>query len=778
MKRILFFALCLLVSHCIIAQHITPKEAQQIALQFVNENHQRTRTAPDARQVYQANYDNSSCYVFNVGKEDGFIIVSADNRTDKILGYTTKGSFQQKHIPEALQWWLNCYDEQIQALKKYPTTRAVAAETTERRRIEPLIKTKWDQGRPYNLSAPKIGALPTYTGCVATAMAQLLYYHQSPQTPVPSIPAYITASRDIDMPALKPTTFKWQDMRPIYKEDAEGDTAQAVAQLMLYCGQAVKMDFNTNGSGAYIDESVFSKYFGFTPGAREISRSDKTLSQWEQMIYDELKAGRPVLYTGGKISGSHAFVCDGYDGSGKFHINWGWGGMSDGFFKLSVLDPIAEGLGGILGAEGYTLSQTAVVHLRTDTTAITPQDEDIRMTVKEVYLYQTYDTRKSTSNVFRISHLTMDGYHLTSSMRSFELAWGLYQDNTLLSVLDSKSINNLTPDYTASTSWALEFGANLPDGIYQLRPLCRLKGDEAWQPCIDSDLHFVELKINGLRLYITMRNDAADKIKLNSINFRGKKTVNQPVEVALDITNEGRDNNPELYLFVNGQLTTGTASSIDPGKTGEVALSFIPYYAGKYRIRICRDRAGRRLLVSDTLTISQGKIAKLACMARITNANNETKVLQGTTLRCHLSITNQGTETYSAPILCRLYKVIDGFGYPVETWQEEIALEPNSAKGFDCEFKNLEDGEQYTVIVSYFTENKETDGEQTDVYTISTTTGIKGNGMEYTNSAKENISIFTLQGIRVKEVKRQELMSVMKKLPKGIYIVEGRKYQN
>lgn len=778
MKRILFLALCLLVSHSIIAQHITHKQAQQIALQFANDVHKQTRTASGERKVYQANCDNPSCYVFNVDKNDGFIIVSADNRTDKILGYTTKGNFQQKNIPQALQWWLDCYDEQIQALKKFPTTRAVTAETTERQRIEPLIKTKWDQGRPYNLSAPKIGTRATYTGCVATAMAQLLYYHKSPQATVPSIPAYVTGSRNIIMPELEPIRFKWQDMKPIYQEDAEGDTAQAVAQLMLYCGQAVKMDFNTNGSGAYVDESVFSRYFGFTPGAREMSRSDKTLLQWEKIIYDELKAGRPVLYTGGKISGSHAFICDGYDGNGKFHINWGWGGMSDGFFKLSVLDPIAEGLGGILGTGGYTLSQTAVVGLRTDTTAVIPQDEDIRMSVKEVYLYQTYDTRKSSANVFRISHLTMDCYNLTSTMRSFDLAWGLYQNNTLLSVLSSKSISNLTPEYKASTSWALEFGANLSDGIYQLRPLCRLKGEEVWQPCIGSDLHFVELKVNGLRLYITMHNDAADKIKLNSINFRGKMTVNLPVEVALDITNEGRENNPELYLFVNGRLTSGIASNIDPGKTGEVSLHFIPYHAGKYRIRICRDRTGRQILVSDTLTINKGKIAQLACMARVVNADNESKMLHGTTLRCHLSITNQGTETYSAPILCRLYKVIGGYGYPIDTWQEEITLEPDAAKGFDCEFKNLEDGEQYTVIVSYFTENKETDGEQTDVYTISTSTGIKENRMTSTNSTKEYISVFTLQGVRIKEVKRQELMTVLKELPKGIYIVEGRKYQN
>ena len=111
-----------------------------------------------------------------------------------------------------------------------------------------------------------------------------------------------------------------------------------------------------------------------------------------------------MLYTGGKVSGAHAFVCDGYDGNGYFHINWGWGGQSDGYFKLSILNPSDQGAGSSSGADGYTLSQTALLGLSTTPVIVEPETQDNRMTASEVWLYQKYDTRKNTSDNFNVTN--------------------------------------------------------------------------------------------------------------------------------------------------------------------------------------------------------------------------------------------------------------------------------------------------------------------------------------------------------------------------------------
>ena len=775
MNRTLFLFLLLFLCHGLSAKHVTSAKAQRMAIQFLQELKKDTRTTGRASDVTQVRYDSKSCYIFNVGRREGFVVVSTDDRMEQILGYSTTGHFDATSLLADLQWWLACYDEQMARLPLVPATRTVSHTNPTRARIEPLVSTRWDQGKPYNLKAPKVGNMLTYTGCVATAVAQLLYYHRCPAASTTAIPAYTTRTKRLPMPQLPATTFDWDKIRPIYGENETGESAEEVAKLMLYCGQAMKMDYNTDGSGAYVNEEVFSKYFGFATGTREVSRSAYTLVAWERLIYEELEARRPVLYTGGKVSGAHAFVCDGYDGNGYFHINWGWGGQSDGYFKLSILNPSDQGAGSSSGADGYTLSQTALLGLSTTPVIVEPETQDNRMTASEVWLYQKYDTRKKTSDNFNVTNLGLYTYNLTSEMKSFELNWALCKDDVQLQTFAFASIDNLKPEYRVSTNSNLSFGANLSDGMYRLIPVCRLKGETEWKPCIDSDLSFVELELKGLRLNIKLHNDDADKMKLNDLSFHGKLRVNHSVEVRLNVTNEGRVNNPELYLFVNGKLASGTGSSIDPGKTGDVSLHFTPSQAGTYRIRVCQTSTGRRLLASKEVTITAGKIAKLDLKATVTNANAATLMLNDKKMRCHVNVTNQGTEIDADPILCKLYKVVGEYGYGLQTKSQEVSLSVKETKGLDFEFDELEDGERYFLILNYISEDKSTGDLYSKIYTVSVTNGIS---TPNTIDAEQLLPVFNIQGERVASTKRSDINTLLDTLPRGIYIIEGHKYSN
>lgn len=313
-------------------------------------------------------------YVFDRGASEGFILVSGDDATRPILGYTDHGSFDYAALPGNMQEWLDDCAAQLQALRDNPSLAPVMADVPIHDAVEPLVKTKWNQGSPYNLTCPDFfGQGRSVTGCVATAMAQLLYYwHEQSVTEIQDeIPAYsiknahptygnllvegIPAGAEID----------WDNMLEVYNNNATMRQRMAVANLMHYCGVAVRMGYSPSGSGAYSSDvpDAFKNYFGYGSTVRFISKNDYTDLTWDRAIYKEVSEGRPVYLSGSNEGGGHAFVCDGYDGEGCFHINWGWGGGGpDGFYLLSVLNPGQQGIGG--SGDGYSNGQGAVIGIQ------------------------------------------------------------------------------------------------------------------------------------------------------------------------------------------------------------------------------------------------------------------------------------------------------------------------------------------------------------------------------------------------------------------------------
>ncbi len=262
-------------------------------------------------------------------------------------------------LPAAMQEWLGQMTFEAQLLQQGKALPHRAPHRAEY--VAPMLTTQWGQRLPFNLLTPEYDeGAHCATGCVATAMAQILKYWSAP-IETSEIPGYTTETLGLELEALPPTTFNYAIMNDNYEDMFDhSESAYEVAKLMRYCGQASEMDYDIN-SGAYTIGRYLADYFGFSSDYEDKDHITH-LIDWDELIYDELAAGRPVLYSGKKMSGAgHVFVVDGYH-DGYFHINWGWNGNSNGYFKLTLANPDDPDSAYLW--EGYRWLQRAVIGLQ------------------------------------------------------------------------------------------------------------------------------------------------------------------------------------------------------------------------------------------------------------------------------------------------------------------------------------------------------------------------------------------------------------------------------
>ena len=315
-------------------------------------------------------------YVFSMSEAGGFVIVSNDDRTLHILGFSETGVLDLENMPDEQRAWLQGYADEIAWLKLHDasiapmgTISGARAGSHEKETIEPLLTTTWAQRAPYNDLCPEYASgKRAVTGCVATAMAQVMNYHKWPVAATEAIPGY-QDGYGVYQTALEATTFNWGNMLDSYSGGETTEQNTAVATLMQYCGYSVEMNYgSTSGTNMFKVAPALKTYFGYNETTTYLSRSFYTNDKWEDIIYHELASNRPVIYGGQSTGGGHAFVCDGYRheyATDFFHINWGWGGKSDEYYVLSVLDPYSgQGTGGSSSNGGFYFGQEAIVGIQ------------------------------------------------------------------------------------------------------------------------------------------------------------------------------------------------------------------------------------------------------------------------------------------------------------------------------------------------------------------------------------------------------------------------------
>ena len=301
-------------------------------------------------------------YVYNQGAE-AFVLVSGDDRMPDILGYSTDGAFVAKGMPANLRAWLENYTAWADALQagrvaETASVQAVPANCPES--VAPLLGgISYDQTPPYNNLCPELDGEHCATGCMATAMATIMSYWKYPECGTGSH-SYTTETYGFPCSFdFANTTFDWETILPAYVEGEYTDEqAEAIATLMYACGVAVDMDYGPE-SGAYEYKLVTGmvEYFDFNPYVLLHNRVEYTTQEWMELVCSELSARRPIYYSGAdKDNTGHAFILDGYDRNGMVHVNWGWSGLSDGYFNIVMLNPNDQGVGGGSGS-GFAFRQ-------------------------------------------------------------------------------------------------------------------------------------------------------------------------------------------------------------------------------------------------------------------------------------------------------------------------------------------------------------------------------------------------------------------------------------
>lgn len=501
-------------------------------------------------------------YIFNVANGDGFIIVSADDKTIPILGYSTQADFNPNNIAPQTAKWLEGYKAEVRYIleNNITQTQEIATEWSDLKAakpvntisasVSPLIQTRWDQSPYYNALCPydNSAGQRTVSGCVATAMAQVMKFWQFP-TKGTGNHSYNHSSYGTLSANFGSTTYNWSSM-----PNRVTSSNTAVATLMYHCGVSVDMNYDVasnGGSGAYVisaqspvthcTEYALKTYFGYKNTLKGEQRSNYSQTQWLTLIKGELNGGRPVIYAGFGSGGGHAFVCDGYDNNDFLHFNWGWDGQYDGYFSVNALNPTGTGTGG--GTGGFNSGHQAVIGIEPPTGGGT--------TTLDMRLYSSMVVSPDPIKYNQAFSVTVNvaNYGTTSAQN--------FNGDFRMSVFNSN--NEFVADIGTKTAQTLEFNkyytnplvfstasiSALTPGTYKIGLYYKASSASTWTAFADGNYqNFVSVDVEGnntntLKLYapvtttptIIVRNQTFT-VDFDIANF-GSSTFNG--EVSVDI---------------------------------------------------------------------------------------------------------------------------------------------------------------------------------------------------------------------------------------------------
>ena len=433
-KTILTLAAVLLIGINAFADKVSSSKALSVAKTFMNAS-SATLVTTEADPAF---------YIFNI-TGGGWVIVSAEDSTTPVLAYSDSGSFRTENMPVNLQGWLGSVRNDIRKAReeKLVATAEVRAKWEEPVRIatrasagsKVLETASWDQLSPYNnylssyVTKSGRGVSGLYTGCVATAMAEVLRYHKWPEKGTGTLESYTTSSSNYSVKGYDlGHSYNWDNMPLTYGSSATTAQKNAVAQLMLDCGVMVQMDYGTSsagGSGAYAESIVpaLVEHMGYSKQAVHRYRSNYSVQKWMEMIEYEIDNNGPVLYGGSGDDGGHQFVCTGYDADNTMlYINWGWSGDNNGFYSLTLSIP---------GSYTFDEGQSAIFGLVPD---------------------RSGTSEYGTSEISMINY-TFDDY--PDAVNGISLVSGTVAKGETFSIIGGKFYNSSSQNYTGAIKLVL-----------------------------------------------------------------------------------------------------------------------------------------------------------------------------------------------------------------------------------------------------------------------------------------------------------------------------------
>ncbi len=743
------------------AQPVTHESARKKAQMFMEQ-----MGMPYAKNMHRVSAPKSPSgitpyYVFNASDNAGFVIISGDERAETVMGYCLTGYFDETTIPEPMNDWLaNCSD-QLEALSA-GTLKTAPLKITKHKAIDKLITSVWDQGEAsstgdaFNQQCPTISGTHCYTGCVATAMAQVMRYTRWPNTFCSEIPAYIPNDIIGQLQKLPKLKFDWNNMLDKYDEGQSATSRNAVAQLMRYCGQSLEMDYGIESSGAQTNTVAMAlrTYFGYDINTRYAHRSDYTIESWDELIYNELSEGRPVIYKGANMGGGHCFVCDGYDGNGFYHINWGWGGNYNGFYKLDILNPQGGGTGSSSSNCGYSLTQGAIVGIQRPSGF----DDDMRiLSLEDFYrdahtIYAQFANRTGMSGTFEYGF----AYHnINTETNDYHVA----NQTNLFEPLDMRTVSANLDNWTLS------------NGTYRMYPYTILEGS-GWYRVPGDFKKYYEVVVSGGKI-TKMTYHPYSTMQINQFTCKGNLIVGMPQEIAISVSNTNDEYNGEFYLFASQTNTKGepvdkVGLPIEANGESETSLYFTPDATGKWKVWIDIDEEGSNDLTPLELTINKAPTSKSNLSLVSCDIDSKADII------FNVKVKNLGNEGYYRPILCFIFE--NGKEYNV-AYAKVSNTNIAAGKVAEMQFRieGLEMNKTYYMRLQNYTYHDSQERAWLgNRHTFTVGSDLNPNAIEeivVKNELSEPSDIYTITGSLVRKG-----ATSLEGLNKGIYLVNGKKY--
>lgn len=659
----------------------------------------------------QAVMETNEYYVFNVGQDEGFVIASGSDKTQPILGYSDTGHIDPNNMPEPLRKWFaelpTAVQYQEQGLRQPRNTANApkkAPKVQTKNAVAPLISSKWNQGDPYNLYTPSYiddnGNTQEHsaTGCVATAMAQIMYFWKWPQEPCKTIPSYSSNwNQPRTLPSLAPYTFQWDKMTDIYDSSSSQESKEAVAMLMKYVGYSIQMGYGpASGAGTGMPPFALKAYYDYDQNLYHAIHDNYTFQEWEDLIYTELAAGRPVLISGDNsdLTGGHEWVCDGYDGNGCYHQNWGWGGMSDGYFVLTVMQPDNQGIGGSTSSDGYSMSHSIVVGLQPSYMAGNTGDLDERLTITSIKPGKSSYTRKSIDSEFTLT-VSYDAKSKLPSQYDFDVCFAIYDGSgQIVKETASQKVTVGANSKLSRTQYARFSG--LEDGLYSIKARCRVSGTNDWFDMIDNEDFALKATISneGLDLYVETLNETVSggyNLRFNEFELIGSSAVGSEQKVRVNVTNTGgSEYYHNTFLVVDGKWKSGNCIAIPAGRTMDIYFKYKPDALGSHTFVISTDKGTGGRLYSTRLTLEEAEKTTLSIRPRLLNKYTGS-TLYGNEMRMAIQVINRGKATYNSWIKLGGWRwTTSGWGYGIGSKYFDICVEAGKDTTFYYTMSDLE----------------------------------------------------------------------------------------
>ncbi len=809
MKRITSLAIMSATTLALLAAPLTPEQAlRRVQGNSALKMPSKSGTSMKLSFSMQTQKGEPAVYIFDRPASSGYLIVSADDTATPLLGYADSGSFDANNMPPQLEWWLSEYASQID----YASANGIKntyAPIANKKEIAPLVKTKWNQGTPYNNLCPSVNNVKCPSGCVATAMAQVMKFWNYPDVGTGRVTATLpsggTGEGFINL-AQKP--FDWNNMIDSYSGyDYTNEQGNAVATLMQAAGYAAKMNYAPGGSGALsINAAIsLSKNFKYNPNIQYLQRLYFNASEWNEIVYNELAAGRPILYGGQSTSVGHEFVCDGYDGNGYFHFNWGWGGMSDGYFILDALNPNSVGTGGGAGG-GYNSRQDIII-------GIQPSSVET-----DVYLTQfgNLSASASGSNIsLALNYNGNVGNWVNAGISAVKVRMGaeiVSVDNPEIKPqyvrlfsndidIPALTLNGYNISYQGIKGNAtVSIPSILPNGKYKVT-VCTQdanKTDAPWTPVCTTNgaYNFVYVTKNGSSCSVENFNETELSIVSaepttqvyyeNACRFRLSVKNNSNLELSGGFYPVLYDGNTPAFLGegITMSLAPGESDNVEFVTTFELLKGVsAPTETKEYTLRFSKNASGSAFY-NWSKPLSMGLLLRAPSFNTsnycIEGAPTREETINGQTRTAFVvpdpseipfaaTITNTGTF-FGSPVYTLIFNsTLSGYNLTSLAMGPTAILnrgESATVTG-SADFTEAEDGEAYAAALFYINGGKLTQHNGSQIlYFIVDSTASAVNDIESDNTTSDN-EIYNLQGIPVgKDINL---------LPAGIYIRNGKK---